>query len=135
MVNRLLSKMFVFLIIDFNILSHVKKKFFQENTIFKGIIFFENLTCYNSSLVLSRVGPALVKAAYNIACPQLNGNTLISLYAVLLRLERVWTLLPRFPADAKATHAQDTPSVIATNKLKSKVLKNNTMNGKNLRII
>ena len=78
MVNRLLSKMLVFLIIDFNILSHVKKKFFQENTIFKGIIFFENLTCYNSSLVLSRVGPALVKAAYNIACPQLNGNTLIT---------------------------------------------------------
>ena len=135
MVNRLLSKMLVFLIIDFNILSHVKKKFFQENTIFKGIIFFENLTCYNSSLVLSRVGPALVKAAYNIACPQLNGNTLISLYAVLLRLERLWTLLPRFPADAKATHAQDTSSVIATNKLKSKVLKNNTMNGKNLTII
>ena len=31
-------------------------------------------------LVLSRVGqgPALVKAAYNIACPQLNGNTLIT---------------------------------------------------------
>ena len=33
--------MLVFLIIDFNILSHVKKKFFQENTIFKGIIFLK----------------------------------------------------------------------------------------------
>ena len=50
-------------------------------------------------------------------------------------LERVWTLLPRFWADAKVTHSQDISSVIATNKLKSKVLKNNTMNGKNLRII
>ena len=79
--------------------------------------------------------PALVKAAYNVACPQLNGDTLISLYAVLLMLERVWTLLQRFSADAKVTHAQDISSVIATNKLKSKVLKNNTMNGKNLTII
>ena len=50
-------------------------------------------------------------------------------------LERVWTLLPRFSADAKVTHAQDISSVIATNKLKSKVLKNDTINGKNLRII
>ena len=50
-------------------------------------------------------------------------------------LERVWTLLQRFSADAKVTHSQDISSVIATNKLKSKVLKNNTMNGKNLRII
>ena len=50
-------------------------------------------------------------------------------------LKRVWTRLPRFSADAKVTHAQDISSVIATNKLKSKVLKNNTMNGKNLRII
>ena len=32
--------MLVFLIIDFNIHGHVKKKFFQENTILKGIIFF-----------------------------------------------------------------------------------------------
>ena len=50
-------------------------------------------------------------------------------------LERVWTLLPRFSADAKVTHAQDISSVIATNKLKSKVLKNDTINGENLRII
>ena len=50
-------------------------------------------------------------------------------------LERVWTLLARFSADVKVMHAQDISSVIATNKLKSKVLKNNTMNGKNLRII
>ena len=50
-------------------------------------------------------------------------------------LKRVWTRLPRFSADAKVTYAQDISSVIATNKLKSKVLKNNTMNGKNLRII
>ena len=60
-------------------------------------------TCYNSSLVLSRLDPALVKAAYNIACPQLNGDTLIFLYAVLWMLERVWTRLPRFSAHAKAT--------------------------------
>ena len=33
----------------------------------------------NSSLVLSRVDPALVKSAYNVACPQPNGNTLITL--------------------------------------------------------
>ena len=112
-----------------------KKKFFPENTIFKGIIFwyFQTATCYNSSLVFSRLGSALVKAAYNIACPQLNGDTLISLYAVLLMLERVWTRLQRFSADAKATHAQDISSVKATNELKSKVLKNNTMNGKNLK--
>ena len=114
-----------------------KQKFFPENIIFKGIIFwyFQTATCYNSSLVFSRLDPGSVIAAYNIACPQLNGDTLISLYAVLLMLERVWTLLPRFSADAKVTHAQDISSVIATNKLKSKVLKNNTMNGKNLRII
>ena len=101
-----------------------KHKFFPENIIFKGIIFlyFQTATCY-------------ITAAYNIACPQLNGDTLISLYAVLLMLERVWTLLPRFSADVKVTHEQDISSVIAANKLKSKVLKNNTMNGKNLRII
>ena len=83
-------------------------------------------------LVLSRVGqgPALVKAAYNIACPQLNGNTLITLYAVLLMLERVWTRLPEFWADTKVTHVQDESLVIATNKLKNKVPKNNTLNGK-----
>ena len=75
------------------------------------------------------------KAAYNIVCPQLNGDTLISLYAVLLMLKRVWTRLPRFSADAKVTHAQDISSDIATNTLKTKVLKNNTMNGKNLRVI
>ena len=80
-VKRLLSKMLVFLIIDFKILGHFKKKFFQEKTVFKGIIFwhFQTATCYNSSLVLSRVDPALVKAAYNVACPQPNGNTLITL--------------------------------------------------------
>ena len=50
-------------------------------------------------------------------------------------LKRVWTRLPRFAADAKVTHAQVISSVIATSKLKSKVLKNNTMNGKNLRMI
>ena len=129
--------MLVFLIIDFKILGHLEKKFFRENTIFKGIIFryFQTATCYNSSLVISRLGPALVKAAYNIACPQLNGNSLISPYAVLLMLERVWTLLPRFWADTKVKHVQDNSYVIVTNKLKNKVLKNNTMNGKNLRII
>ena len=81
------------------------------------------------------MGSALVKAAYNIACPQLNGDTLISLYAVLLMLERVWTLLRQFWADTKVTHVQDNSYVIATNKLKNKVLKNKTMNGKRLRII
>ena len=50
-------------------------------------------------------------------------------------LERVWILLQRFSADAKVTQAQDISSVIAANKLKSKVLKNDTINGKNLRII
>ena len=125
--------MLVFLIIDFKILGRVeKKKFFSENTIFKGIIFWylQTATCYNSSLVLSRLGPALVKAAYNIACPQLSGNISISLYAMLLTFERVWTLLPRFWADTRVTHVQDNSYVIATNKLKNKVLKNNTMNGK-----
>ena len=80
--------------------------------------------------MFSRLGSALVKAAYNIACPQLNGDTLIFLYAVLLMLERVWTLLPQFCADTKVTHVQDNSYVIATNKLKNKVLKNKTMNGK-----
>ena len=59
----------------------------------------------------------------------------VSLYAVLVMLEKVCTLLPRFSADAKVTHAQDICSVIATNELKSKVLKNDTINGKNLSII
>ena len=69
-----------------------KRNSFQKTgTIFKDIIFlyFQTATCYNSSLVLSRLDPALVKAAYNIACPQLNGDTLLSLYAMLLMLERV----------------------------------------------
>ena len=61
------------------------------------LISFQTATCYNSSLVLSRLDPALVKAAYNIACP----------YAVLWILERVWTRLARFSAHAKATQAQD----------------------------
>ena len=114
-----------------------KNKFFPEKTIFKGIILtLSNCDMlYNSSLVLSRLDPALVIAAYNIACPQLNWDTLISLYAVLLMLDRVWTLFQRFSAYAKVTHAQDISSVVATNKLKSKVLKNDTINGKNLRII
>ena len=131
--------MLIFLIIDFKILGHVEKRnsFQKTGSIFKGIIFlyFQTATCFNSSLVLSRLDPVLVEAAYNIACPQLNGDTLISLYAVLLMLDRVWTLLPRFSADVNVTHAQHISSVIAANKLKSKVLKNNTMNGKNLRII
>ena len=109
-----------------------KKKISFKRTPF---FFFQTATCYNSSLVFSRLGSALVKAAYNIACPQLNGDTLISLYAVLLMLERVWTLLPQFWADTKVTHVQDNSYVIATNKLKNKVLKNKTMNGKRLRII
>ena len=68
--NRLLSQLLIFLIIDFKILGHVEKKnFFPENTIFKGIIFwyFQTATCYNPSLVLSRLDPALVRAACNIA--------------------------------------------------------------------
>ena len=85
MVNRLISKMLIFLIIGFKILGHVEKRnsFQKTGTIFKGIIFlyFQTTTCYNSTLVLSRLDPALVKAAYNITCPQLNGDTLISLYA------------------------------------------------------
>ena len=52
-----------------------------------------------------------------------------------MMLERVWTRLPRLSADAKATHAQDIFSIKVTNKLKSKVLKNNTVNGKKLKII
>ena len=134
--NRLLPKMLVFLIIDFKILGlHVEKKIsFKRTPFFKGIIFwyFQTATCYNSSLVFSRLGSALVKAAYNIACPQLNGDTLIFLYAVLLMLERGWTLLPQFWADTKVTHVQDNSYVIAT---KNKVLKNNTMSGKSLRIL
>ena len=55
---------------------------------------------------------------------------MISLCAVLMMMKRVWTRLPRFLADAKVTHTQDIFSVIATNKLKNKVLKNNTMNAK-----
>ena len=110
MVNGLLSKILIFLIIDFKIFGQSQKKnFFPENIIFKGIIFlyFQTATCYNSSLVFSRLDPALVKAAYNIACPPLNGDSLISLYAVLWMLERVWTRLPRFSANAEATQAQD----------------------------
>ena len=91
--------------------------------------------CNQSSLVLPWLDPGLVTAPYNITCPQLERDTLISLYPVLLMLERVWTLLAPFSADAKVTHAQDICSVIATNRLKSKVLKNDTINGKNLSII
>ena len=130
--------MLIFLIIGFKIPGHVEKRnSFQRTPFLKASFFdtFKHATCYNSLLVLFRLDPTLVKAAYNIACPQLqlNGDTLISLYAVLLMLERVWTRLQRFSADAKATHAQDISSVKATNELKSKVLKNNTMNGKNLK--
>ena len=129
--------MLIFLIIDFIIVCHVEKtNSFQRRPFLKASFwYFQTATCYNSSLVLSRLDPALVIAAYNIACPQLNWDTLISLYAVLLMLDRVWTLFQRFSAYAKVTHAQDISSVVATNKLKSKVLKNDTINGKNLRII
>ena len=129
--------MLIFLIIDFKIVGHVEKtNSFQRRPFLKASFwYFQTATCYNSSLVLSRLDPALVIAAYNIACPQLNWDTLISLYAVLLMLDRVWTLFQRFSAYAKVTHAQDISSVVATNKLKSKVLKNDTINGKNLRII
>ena len=75
--------MLVFLIIDVNILGHFKKKILSRENLLKASFFdtfTETATCYNSSLVLSRVDPTLVKAAYNIACPQLNGNTLITLY-------------------------------------------------------
>ena len=72
------------------------------------MVSFQTATYYNSSLVLSKLDPALVKAAYNIACPdQLNGDTLIFLYAVLWMLERVWTRLARFSAHSKAAQAQD----------------------------
>ena len=136
MVNRLLSKMLIFLIIDFKILGHVQKRnSFLEYTIFKGVIFlyFQTATCYNSSLCWIPLSSKLrtILLVLNLT------ETLwfLALYAVLLMLERLWTLLQLFSADAKVTHAQDISSVIATNKLKSKVLKNNTMNGKNLRII
>ena len=138
LVNRLLPKMLVFLIIDFKILGRVEKKILSREHHFQRHHFwyFQTATCYDSSLVLSGLDPALFKAAYSIACPQLNGDALISLYALLLMLERVWTLLPRFlAADTKVMHVQDYSYVIATNKLKKKVLKNNTMNGKSLRII
>ena len=110
-----------------------KKNSFKRTPFF--FLYFQTATCYNSSLVFSRLGSPLVKAAYNIACPPLNGDSLISLYAELLMLERVWILLPQFWADTKVTHVQDNSYVIATNKLKNKVLKNKTMNGKRLRII
>ena len=67
--------MLIFLIIDFKIVGYVEKtNFFPEKTIFKGIILtLSNCDMlYNSSLVLSRLDSALVIAAYNIACPQLN---------------------------------------------------------------
>ena len=120
--------MLIFLIIDFKIPGHVEKRIcFQRTPFLKASFFdtFKHATCYNSLLVLFRLDPTLVKAAYNIACPQLqlNGDTLISLYAVLLMLERVWTLLPQFGADTKVTHVQDISYVTATNKLKNKVLK------------
>ena len=131
--------MFYFLIIDFKIVGRVENRNSFQRTPFLTASFFDTLkllhAIYNSSLVLPWLDPGLVIAAYNIACPQLNRDILISLYAVLLMLKRVWNLLPPFSADAKVMHAQDISSVIATNKLKSKVLKNNTINGKNLRII
>ena len=97
MVNGLLSKILIFLIIDFKILGRVEKKkiLLREHHFF--FLYFQTATCYNSSLVFSRLDPALVKAAYNIACP----------YAVLWILERVRTRLARFSAHAKATQAQD----------------------------
>ena len=137
--NSLLSKLLIFLIIAFKILGHVEKRNFYQRTPFSKASFFwyfQTATCYNSSLVLSKLDPAFVKAAYNIAVLNLTETLWFPLMdAVLLMLKRVWTRLPRFSADAKVTHAQDISSVIETNKLKSKVLKNNTTNGKNLRII
>ena len=100
MVNRLLSKILICLIIDFKIFGHVEKRnSFQRTPFLKASFFdaFKHATCFNSLLVLFRLDPALVKAAYNIACP----------YAVLWMLERVWTRLPRFSANAEDTQAQD----------------------------
>ena len=91
-VNRLLSKMLIFLIIDFKILGHVEKR-----NSFQRIPYFQTATCYNLSLVLSRLDPALVKAAYNIACPQLNGDTLISPVVLPNFIPRGSLALPDFP--------------------------------------
>ena len=91
-VNRLLSKMLIFLIIDFKILGHVEKR-----NSFQRTPYFQTATCYNSSLLLSRLDPALVKAAYNIACPQLNGDTLISLVVLPNFIPRGSLALPDFP--------------------------------------
>ena len=81
-----------------------KRNSFQRTPVLKAS--FSDTFKLRHALIRLRLDPALVKAAStsNIACPQLNGDTLISLYAVLLMLERVWTRLPRFSGDAKATH-------------------------------
>ena len=137
MVNSLLSKLLIFLINAFKILGHVEKRNFYWTTPFSQASFFwcfQTATCYNSSLVLSRLDPAFIKAAYNIAVLNLT-ETLWFPFMLCHWCWKEWTLLPRFSADAKVMHAQDISSIIATNKLKSKVLKNNTMNRKNLRII
>ena len=138
MVNRLLSKPLIFLIIDFKILGHVEKKiFFPENTIFKGIIFwyFQTATCYNSSLVLSRLDPALVKAACNIAVLNLMETLWFPFMPCYWCWKECGPVYHGFQLMPRSRSTRYLFSVIATNKLKSKVLKNNTMNGKNLRII
>ena len=125
--------MFCFLIIDFKIVGRIENRNSFQRTLFLKASFFYAFKLRHAIIHRQQsLGwiPVQSTAAHNIACPQLNRDTLIPLYAVLLMLERVWTLLPRFSADVKVTHAQDISSIIATNKLKSKVLKNNTMNGK-----
>ena len=125
--------MFYFLIIDFKIVGRVENRNSFQKTLFLKASFFYTFKLRHA--IIRRqysVGwiPLYSQSGVQYCCPQLNGDTLISLYAVLLMLERVWTLLPQFSTDVKVTHAQDTSSVMATNKLKSKVLKNNIMNGK-----
>ena len=110
-----------------NIRSCRKKKFFPENTIFKGIIFwyFQTATCYNSSLVLSRLDPALVKVVYNIACP----NAVLCM-DVGKSVDPFTIVFSSCQGHASTRYLF---FVKATNKLKSKVLKNNTINRKTVK--
>ena len=81
--------------------------------------------------------PALVKVAYNVACPKLNGNTLITLCSANDVGQSVDPFTTAFSGmSGYLGHACKRELLRYGNKyeLKNKVLKNNTMNA-NLRIV
>ena len=99
------------------------------------MVSFQTATYYNSSLVLSKLDPALVKAAYNIAVLNLTETLWFPFMLCYWCWKKCGPVYHGFQLMPRPRSTRYLFSIKATNKLKSKVLKNNTINGKNFTII